>query len=204
MRCSQQAWAGRVWEETRERSSKTTSVGTACWLLAIGLWGCPEDPVKTAHDLSTSGAHQAAGEAYVDAARRDPANVAAWDGAVEVWCRTLIDVDECLRVLELEMEILGNFQRHRDVLSEVLEARARARLERGLLSAALSDLDRAEHAAPERTSVLTARAAVWMRMKDWDQAQAAIDRALRQDPNHPEAKGLANRLPPREDRFGGP
>jgi tetratricopeptide (TPR) repeat protein len=172
-------------------------------LLAL-LFGCPENDFDRAKKLEEEGHYREAGELYVDIAKRDPANLAAWDRAVEVWCRKAINVGECMGVLDLELDRLGNLDRHSEALSEVLELRARARIEQGLVDAALDDLQRAEKASPKRASVFVARARAYVQAGKRAPALEALERAQMLDPNDKEIDELAALLPDEEDEgFGG-
>ena len=171
------------------------------------LAACPDRQLDDARSLLEAGKLDEAGRAFVALARADPANLAAWDGAVQVWCRDQINVGECMSVLDLELKLLGNLQRHRDALSEVLERRARARLEQGLIDAAFADLARAEKAAPERASVYVAQARAHMMRGDRAAMLEALDRAKKRDPGLAEADALYRIVPSSttaEDAFGGP
>ncbi len=181
-------------------------------LFVIGLAGCPEHPLDDARRLEREGQLREAGRRYLAAARQDPANLAAWDGAVELICRREADVGGCLEVLDLELSLLGNLQRHRDVLAEVLERRASARLEQGLVDAALEDLERADRASPDRPGVLVARAQALMAKGRGSEALQALTRARRLDPRNAKIQALLGALPtdtssasPPQDerRFGG-
>ena len=55
----------------------------------------------------------------------------------------------------LELEMLGNINRHREALSVALEKRARLRLEKGMAKGALMDLARAIKASPWRAGPST-------------------------------------------------
>lgn len=164
--------------------------------------GCPDDTLDRARTLEAEGRFQEAGDLYVYLAKKDPANLGAWDGAVELWCTKQVNVGECMGVLDLELEILGNLQRHHDALSEVLERRARARIEAGMAKAALPDLDRAQKAAPERASVYCARARALIALGSAVEARAALDHAKKLDPQNTEADELYAELPS-EAGFGG-
>lgn len=171
--------------------------------LAMTLAGCPDDSLDRARALEAEGRIDEAGELYQHIAKKDPANLGAWDGAVELWCRRHVNVGACMGVLDLELDLLGNVDRHRDALSEVLEMRARARAESGMAQAALTDLERAEKAGPERPSVFAAKARVLMMLGRTDEAHDALDVAKRLDPNHAEADALYKELPKKEPGFGG-
>lgn len=174
------------------------------------LLGCPDDTLDRARALEREGRIREAGELYQHIAKKDPANLAAWDGAVELWCRAHVDVGACMGVLDLELDLLGNVERHRDALSEVLELRGRARAESGMAQAALTDLLRAEKAGPNRASVFAAKARVLMMLGQTDAAHDALDVAKRLDPNNAEADALYLELPkkpgeaPSDAEFGGP
>lgn len=168
------------------------------------LAGCPDRPLDRAIALEAQGHLEEAGELYVDVAKKDPANLAAWDHAVELWCRKKVNVGECMNVLDLELDRLGNLERHHDALAEVLELRARARLEQGLLDAALQDLERAERAGPLRPGVHAAKARVLLRAGRRDAALEAIRRARELDPSAVEVEELLRELRATADEgFGG-
>ncbi len=177
-------------------------------LVQTTLSGCPDDTLDRARALQKEGRIQEAGDLYTYLAKKDPANLAAWDGAVQLWCREHVDVGACMSVLDLELDLLVNVERHRDALSEVLELRARARAESGMAQAALTDLERAEKAGPNRPSVHTAKARVLMMLGRTDAAHDALDTAKRLDPNHAEADALYQELPKKPEEapapFGGP
>ena len=177
----------------------------------LALWGCPEDPLEAARAYAAAGDHVAAGEAFFRAAKSDPASLAAWDGAIESYCSHTERVGECMTVLDTELDLLGSLDRHRDALGEVLERRARARMEAGIVEGALEDLDRAERAAPERASVLVARAKALVMLGRAAEAEAALHRAKRLQPDNAEADALFRAIPKAptatvtapEDTFGG-
>jgi tetratricopeptide (TPR) repeat protein len=178
--------------------------------LIAAVVGCSQKDIDRAQALAAKGQLREAGELYVEIARSDGANLAAWDGAIDVWCRKSTNVGECMNVLDLELKVLGNLERHKDALSEVLELRARARLEQGLIAPALDDLDRAEKAMPTRSSVLTARARALLRQQEWSPATEALRRAKELDPSNPEIEELlaaiakARPSKPHDDEgFGG-
>ncbi|MEQ9499026.1 MAG: tetratricopeptide repeat protein [Deltaproteobacteria bacterium] len=173
-------------------------------LVAMTLTGCPDDSLDRARKLEAEGRIREAGELYQHIAKKDPANLGAWDGAVDLWCNKHVDVGACMGVLDLELDLLGNVERHRDALSEVLELRARARAENGMAQAALTDLERAEKAGPERPTVYTAKARVLMMLGRPDEAHDALDVAKRLDPNNAEADALYKELPSKDPGFGGP
>lgn len=189
------------------------------WLLALPLAavflaGCPDRRMDRARALAAEGRLEEAGELYFDLAKDDPANLAAWDGALDIWCREKLNVGQCMEILDLELQILGTLQRHKDVLSEVLELRARARIESGLLEAALADLARAENASPARASVFTAKGKALAGLGRSQEALEALTTAKRLDPESAEADELLKALPgadtpevleipPPEDSFGG-
>jgi tetratricopeptide (TPR) repeat protein len=149
---------------------------------------------------------------YLDIAKADPANLAAWDAAIELWCRKSTNVGECMGVLDLELKLLGNVELHKEALSEVLELRARARTEQGLIDAALADLDRAERALRTRSTVFSARARALLKASRRDEALEALKHARELDPKNEEVDELSKVLSgahapekPKsdEDRFGG-
>ncbi len=169
------------------------------------ITGCPDQRLAAARRLAAQGQPQKAAEAFVALAKADPANLGAWDGAVQIWCRDLANVGKCMSVLDLELKLLGSLQRHRDALSEVLERRARARLAQGLVDAALADLDRATKAGPNRASVHAARARAHMMRGAREDMLRALKRAKTLDPHLAEVDALYRLLPSeaRHDGFGG-
>lgn len=172
----------------------------------LGLTACPERPLEAGKKLEESGRFAEAGELYLHTAKEDPANLAAWDAAVDLWCRRQINVGECMTVLDVELQLLGTLDRHQDALAEVLELRARARLEQGLVEAALADLDRAEKAAPNRATVWVAQARCYLALGKADEAERLLDRAKKKDPHLAEADELLRtlpRAPAPEEGFGG-
>ncbi|MCK6546614.1 tetratricopeptide repeat protein [Myxococcota bacterium] len=170
------------------------------------LAGCPDRPLDRGAELEAKGQLTEAGELYVELVKRDPANLPAWDRAVDVWCRKKVDVGQCMNVLDLELDKLGNLERHHDALAEVLELRARARIEQGIVDAALSDLDRATKASPKRASLYTARARALIHVGRRDDAVTALKRAKELDATSPEIEELLKLLPgdtADTDGFGG-
>lgn len=178
---------------------------------AVLLAGCPSDPLADARAKAAAGEHAAAGAAFFEAAKADPANLAAWDGAVTNYCGRTPNVGDCMTVLDTELQVLGTLQRHQDALSEVLERRGRARIESGIVEAGLADLARAEKAAPERASVLVARAKGLVMLGRSKEAQAALHRAKRLQPDVPGADEVFRMIPKAptatvtapEETFGG-
>jgi tetratricopeptide (TPR) repeat protein len=160
-----------------------------------GLAACPARPLASAREARAEGRLEAAGDAYLAAARRDPALLGAWDGAVDVWCRERVHIARCLGVLDLELELLGTVARHRDALSVALESRARARIEAGLAEAALADLERAAKAAPERGRVHVAKARALIMLGRREAALEALATARRLEPGLPEADEVADLVP---------
>ena len=173
-----------AWSRLRIGALAALAVGAA------GSIGCPDDPLAEARRLEAEGAQAAAGAAYLAAAKADPALLAAWDGAIRIFCREQSDVGRCLGVLDYELELLGRVDRHAEALAEALETRARARLETGLVDAARSDLERAEQVAPERASVQAALARVALARGDKSEARARLERARRLDPALEELESL--------------
>ncbi len=172
-------------------------------LSLIFLAGCPDTNMDEAKDLRAQGQHEQAGDLFFTLAKRDPANLGAWDGAIQAFCRDEVRVGRCLDVLDYELEVLGNLDRHKDALGEVLEARARARLDQGLVDAALGDLDRAERAAPGRAPTLVVRAKCLLKKGAVKAATEALYRAKKIDPQSAEADAVFRALPKGEDSFGG-
>jgi tetratricopeptide (TPR) repeat protein len=170
------------------------------------LSACPSNDIEKARALEREGKIEEAGELYLDLAKKDPANLAAWDGAVELYCRKHVHVGQCMGVLDLELDRLGNLERHHDALSEVLELRARARIEQGIIDAAIADLERAEKAAPKRSTVYSARARAFVHLGKMDEARVQLERAKELDPQNEEIAEVWKLLPvPGEGRddFGG-
>ncbi len=168
-------------------------------LSLVALLACPGSPIDEARRLEAAGEREGAAERYQAVARADPANLAAWDAAVRLWCRELARIDRCVG---LELELLGDLASHREALGEALEARGRRRLEAGLVDAALGDLERAEKAAPRRASVHAAFARLWIARGDREAALRARDRARRLDPTLEELEALTETRPT-EEGFGG-
>jgi tetratricopeptide (TPR) repeat protein len=182
----------------------------AGWALVLALLpmlaACPDRSMDDAAALQKAGRTHEAAAAYFAIAKRDPANLAAWDQAIELWCRRLVDVGQCLGVLDVEKDRLGNLTRHKDALAEVLEGRARARLDQGLANAALEDLERAEKASPLKSSVFVVRAKAMVSLGRRREAIEALTRARTLDPENEEANALIPSLPdeaPSEEPFGG-
>lgn len=158
--------------------------------LLVLTCGCPSDPLQAARQHERAGDLDLAGEAYLQAAKADPALLAGWDGAVRIFCRQQSDVGRCLAVLDFELELLGRVERHADALAEALEQRARARLETGLVDAARSDLLRAEKVAPTRSTVHTALARVALASGQPVQARQRLERARELEPSLAELEEL--------------
>jgi tetratricopeptide (TPR) repeat protein len=170
-------------------------------LLALGCSG----PFDAAEARERAGDLEGAAELYVALAKVDPANLGAWDRAIEIQCRRRVDVGACIGVLELELDLLGSVTRHEEALSDVLERRARARLDQGMAQAALEDLERASKASPRKASVLVARAKAHASLGDAKLARRLLDEARAIDPSNVEASALYAELPsPADDAFGGP
>jgi tetratricopeptide (TPR) repeat protein len=163
--------------------------------LTLALVGCPDRPLEVAKSLAAQGQHAEAGARFLEVAKADPADLAAWDGAVEAFCHRLHDVGRCMETLDLELELLGNLQRHRDALSEALERRARDRIAQGMVDAGLADLDRAEKAAPERAAVQVVRARALIMRGERAAALAALERARKLDPEDPEVDEVLRLVP---------
>lgn len=164
---------------------------TATMIMAsVVLAGCPDDPLAEPRALEQRGATEAAGEAYLEAAKADPALLAAWDGAIRIFCQERADVGRCLAALDFELDLLGEVDRHADALAEALESRARARLEQGLVEPARSDLERAEKVAPQRASLHAAFARIHLALGERSQARARLRRARSLDPNLAELETL--------------
>ncbi len=175
-------------------------------LIAGAIAGCPDRPLDEVRRLRAAGKSKEAATLAVRLVKLDPANLPAWDAAVEIWCTELVHVGECLNVLDLELEKLGNVQRHKDALAEVLERRARSRLESGMAQSALMDLDRAHKASPKRATTFVIRARAYATMGDRGRAVAALDTARKLNPSHPELADVAKLVPeapPDDEPFGG-
>ncbi len=182
------------------------------WAGLLILMGCTSNTVDVARRHERLGDIHRAATLYLAAAKRDPANLAAWDGAVRTRCTLGTDVGRCLGVLDLELDLLGNVVRHRDALANVLEARARARLTQGLVKSALEDLARAARAAPNRATLYTARAKAHTMLGHNAEALEALLLARKLDPHNQEANLLFREIPtqapardddPSDQTFGG-
>lgn len=167
------------------------------------LYGCPDAPLSAATQAEAAGQTDRAAELYLAQAKRDPANLKAWDGAVRIRCTQQARIGACLSVLDLELKLLGAVDRHAQALSATLEQRAQQRLEAGLLDPALSDLDRAQRISPQRAAPWVLRARVYMARGQRAEALKAILQARSLDPNNPDATALMAQLPS-EAPFGGP
>lgn len=166
--------------------------------------GCPSNPLGRAQAFEQAGDLQSAARTYVAVAKADPANLAAWDRAIDIQCKQRIDVGACMGILDLELDLLGNLSRHHDALAEVLEMRARERLKQGFLDAALSDLERATKASPNRASLYVVQAKALSAQGKASEARSVLMRARALDPSNAEASALFAELPsPPEDDFGG-
>ena len=175
-------------------------------LAATAISACPHRALDDVRALAAAGQKKEAAALALATAKADPANLAAWDAAVDLWCNQLVVVGECLNVLDLELDLLGNVQRHKDALSDVLVRRARARLADGLPKAALMDLDRAAKAGPKRAGVHIARAEVYASLGERSRAVQALERARKIDPNHhgiDHAAKLIPEAPADGEAFGG-
>ena len=200
-------WYPAVWAPQIGRLNPC--VGLVLVAAVVGA-ACTEVPLDRARRLSKAGRHLEAGESYLAAARAHPALLAAWDGAIDAFCTKEVRIGRCLDVLDLELSLLGPVPRHQEVLSAALEHRARLRLERGLVDAALADLERAERAGPRRATVFTARARALVARGEHTEAERAVLRALELDPDLEGARELTLELSTAapddapENRFGGP
>lgn len=176
-------------------------------LTVLATGACAERTTGEAAALHQAGKVREAAVAYRAAAKADPANLAAWDGAIELFCRELADVGECLSTLDLELDLIGKLDRHRDVLGEVLERRARARLDQGLVEAALSDVERGLRAAPDRPGLHVARARAYLATGDLQRATDAVTIARKVAPADGEVLRLVDELFPdpegKDAPFGG-
>lgn len=176
----------------------------ASLLLLLLLYACPAHPFADAEALERAGDLEGAAQHYVRLAKADPANLAAWDRAIELQCKKRIDVGACIGILDLELDLIGSLARHHDALGEVLERRARARLEQGMAEAALGDLDRAERAAPLRSSIQVVKAKAYASLGKAREARQALEAARRLEPGNEEANAFFADLPPDpEEEFGG-
>ncbi|MGF1511765.1 MAG: tetratricopeptide repeat protein [Myxococcota bacterium] len=173
-----------------EATRQFGSISGLAVVAALNTVGCPSDPLAAARHLEHEGRLEEAAAAFVRVARSDPANLAAWDGAVRIQCETRIDVSACLNVLDLELDLLGNLHRHHDTLATSLEKRARARLEKGFVGAAAEDLERARAAAPSKASVWAALARVHLARGRLAEARGALEEARRREPRWPELEML--------------
>jgi len=174
----------------------------AVWIgIALLLTACP-DPEWKALAAREKNDPEGAAARWVEIAKADRANLAAWDAAVRLWCRELARVDRCVEVLELELDLLGSLQRHQEELSVALEARARDRLKIGLVKSALMDLERARLAGPKRASVLTANAKAYALIGERSLALEQLAKARLLEPDHPEIEEVVRALPD-EEGFGG-
>jgi tetratricopeptide (TPR) repeat protein len=175
-------------------------------LIAALLAGCPDHPLDRAIALEAAGDARGAGNLYLEVAKADPANLGAWDKAIELICRRLGDVGECTNILDLELKALGKLDRHREVLSEVLEARASERIAAGFIREALADLERAKSANPDRAPAYVLEAKALLALGQRNAAVQAIQKARDLDPHNAEANRLVEELFPRtedEEPFGG-
>jgi tetratricopeptide (TPR) repeat protein len=170
--------------------------------MVVGLLGCPDKPLEKARALEKNGKIAEAAEVYLATAKADKANLAAWDGAVRIWCQELAKIDRCLDILDLELNTLGKLTRHQNHLSEALEKRARIRLTQGLTKSALMDLKRAQKAGPLRASVYVGQAKAYSAIGVRHLAVQALARARQLDPHNKEADEIARQLPD-EEGFGG-
>lgn len=181
----------------------TTFLAVCC-----GLYGCPERPLKQAQTLEKEGQYEKAGDMFLRAAKDSPGNLPAWDGAVRMFCEQEVRVGRCLEVLDLELQVIGNLDRHRNVASQALNRRARARLDQGMVDAAASDLARAEKLGPPLPEVLLTRARIALAQGKQDEAVQALLRAKKLQPDFTEAEVLLRELSEAQDApldaFGGP
>jgi tetratricopeptide (TPR) repeat protein len=175
------------------------------WAWLLVLWcGCPAQPFAEAEALERGGDLEGAARQYVRIAKADPANLAAWDRAIELQCRKRIDVGACIGILDLELDLIGSLARHHDALGEVLERRARARLEQGMAEAALEDAERAEKAAAPRAGLYVVKAKAYAGLGRAREARQALEAARRLEPGNEEANAFFADLPPDpEEEFGG-
>jgi tetratricopeptide (TPR) repeat protein len=164
--------------------------------LSTPTLGCPRDPLAEARNLERDGRTDEAAESYLDAARADPALMAAWDGAARLACGDRADISGCLEVLDTELELLGQVERHGELLAEALERRGRARLAQGLVHAALEDLTRAQEVAPERPSIFAAQARAYLMQGRRVEAKERIEQARKRDPSLEELSELHELMNP--------
>lgn len=190
----------------RRSGRSASALGLAIGALST-LIGCPQDPLAEARALEQRGESIAAAEAFRLAAKRDSANLAAWDGAVRLYCEELARVGECLSTLDLELDLIGNVARHTAAYASALEQRARARLESGMAAEAEADIERALRVTPDRASLFVVRARARLARGQREEAEKDLSRARQLDPNQAEAnevvKTLREGLEP-QDTFGGP
>ncbi len=180
-------------------------------LVLAGLLGCPDSPLEQAQAAEKAQKFQEAGEHYIAAAKAHPANLATWDGAVEIFCKKEVRVGRCLEVLDMELKLLGNLDRHVHVASGALDRRARARLDQGMVQAASSDIERAERLGPPPAPVLVTKARILLAKGDRSEAVELLVRAKKLDSQNREAETLLQELsvnpgaedPPEPEGFGG-
>lgn len=168
------------------KSAGTWALLAAAWTLLIA---CPSDPLAKARKLEAEGERAAATSAYLAQARRDPANLHAWDRAAALACNDG-GVARCLQVLDLELELLGKVERHADLLAQALERRGRARLEQGLVESALEDLTRSQEVGPDRASVFAAQAKAYLMLGRRVEARERLSQVELRDPELAELRAL--------------
>lgn len=179
----------------RLKRKLTGDVGAA-WFACSTLWGCPDDPLAEARKLERDRQLAEAAAAYLEVARADPAHLAAWDAAARIHCRERRSISDCLQLLDLELELLGQVERHGALLAEALEARGRARLKQGMVHAALEDLTRSQEVAPDRASIFLAQARAYLMQGRQVEAEERIRQARRREPGHPELDELESMIRP--------
>lgn len=193
-----------VKENTTMRRGMAPNVSLGLALASLtALFGCPDDPLGEARRLESQGELAEAAEAFRRAAKRDPANLAAWDGAVRLYCETLARVGECLSTLDLELDLIGNVVRHTAAYATALEQRARARLESGMPAEAEADIERALRVTPERASLFVVRARARLARGERAEAEKDLARARQLDPGLAEANEVVRALHEDAESFGG-
>lgn len=171
--------------------------------MSTAIAGCPSDPLAEARGLEARGERVEAAESFRRAAKRDPANLAAWDGAVRLYCEELARVGECLSTLDLELDLIGNVVRHTAAYASALEQRARARLESGMPAEAEADIERALRVTPERASLYVVRARARLARGERAAAEKDLARARQLDPAETEADEVVEILRAEPEGFGG-
>lgn len=165
---------------------------------------CARGDLDAARRLEAEGRLRAAGAAFQRLAESDPANLAAWDGAVRIWCRRLAAVGRCAAVLGEERARIGRVERHEAALFDALVGRAHARIDAGLIAAAADDIARAEKMRMASPRLVAAKARLALRTNAPDQARNHLQAGLNRWPDAPELQAVAQTLETRRDQqFGG-